>query len=205
MEKADAKAVNDILDRLKLFGGIFGPIVPEALASLDGWNWSSEVIPERLVLARGAGPVPLLPAIQTSTAREKGWLMTLAVIFSDPDSELIFNSDNWSFRASPRLLNMIGGTVPNNTNIFNNVYNPATPLGPLYGLAWFPVKFWPYKTQITFQAQHPATALTPTSQVVAAALGRMYIRDSKQYYESIFIESQRQAIGTVKVPIRRGG
>jgi len=204
VEKADAKAVNDILDRLQLFGGIFGPIVPEAMATLDGWNWQTEQTPERLVLTRGQGPVPLLPAIQASGEREKGWLMTVGVVFSDPDTEMIFSVDNWNFRVTPRLLNMIGMTAPNNTTIYNNVYNPATPMGPMYGISWLPAKFWPYKTQITFQAQHPATAFTETSQVVFALMGRMYIRDSKQYYESVFVESQRQATGRVKVPIRRG-
>lgn len=203
MEKANAKAVNEILDRLKLFGGIFGPIVPEALATLDGWTWQSEFRPDRRILTRGGSPLPLLPAIRASGEREKGWLMTIAVAFSDPDTELMFSADNWNFRASPRLLNMSGVTASNNAVMWNNVYNPATLMGPIYGMMWTPAKFWPYRTQITFQAQHPATALTETSQVVAALIGRMYIRDSKQYYESIFIESQRQATGRVQVPIRR--
>lgn len=204
MEKADAKAVNDILDRLKLFGGIFGPIVPEVMATLDGWNWDLGLLQDRRVLTRGGAPIPLIPAIHASGEREKGWLVSLGVFFSDPDTEVIFSVDNWSFRFSPRMLNIMGMTMANNTTVYNVTYNPATPLGPLYGLGWTPSKFWPYKTQITFQAQHPATALTETSQIVLAQLGRMYIRDSKQYYESIFVESQRQAIGSVKVPIRRG-
>lgn len=204
MEKADAKAVNDILDRLQLFGGILGPIVPEALTTLDGWNWEFARMPERLVLTRGAGPVPLIPAVHTSTTREKGWLVSLSVIFSDPDSVMIFVHDNWTLRLSPRQINLAGLTAPDTTNIWNSVYNPATPLGPMYGLMWTPAKFWPYRTQVTLQAQHPANALTPTSQVVIALLGRMYIRDSKQYYESIFVESQRQARGRVQVAIRRG-
>lgn len=203
MEKASAKEVQEILDRLKLFGGIFGPILPDTMATLDGWIWDTSITPERFILTRGAGPIPLIPAIQASGEREKGWLVTLAVVFSDPDSEMIFTSDNWIFRATPRLLNIMGITTPNNINVWNNVYNPATPLGPLYGMIWTPAKFWPYRTQITFQAQHLPTALTATSQVVMAMIGRMFIRDSKQYYESIFVESQRQSTGRVQVPLRR--
>jgi len=203
VEKASAEEVQEILDRLKLFGGILGPVVPEAMATLDGWNWQTDWMLERLILTRGDGPVPLIPAIRATGEREKGWLMTLQVTFSDPDTEILYSADNWAFVMSPRFLNMMGMTLPNNTTIYNHVYNPATPLGPMYGIAWYPAKFWPYKTQITLQAQHPATAPTATSQVVIALIGRMYIRDSKQYYESIFIENQRQSIGRVQVPLRR--
>ncbi len=205
MEKADAKAVNDIMDRLKLFGGIFGPVVPESLATLDGWTWLTNDMQERFTLTRGAGPVPLIPAIEAAGERKKGWLFSWGVLFSDPDTEVIFVHDNLNVRVSPRFANRIGMTVPNNISVWNNIYDPATPLGPLYGLMWTPAKFWPGKTHVpVFQAQHPSTAFTPTSQVILAIMGRIYIRDSKQFYESIFVESQRQALGTVRVPIRRG-
>ncbi len=80
---------------------------------------------------------------------------------------------------------------------------PSTPFGPLYGIGWTPAKFWPYKTQITFRATHPNTAVTPTSQIVVAIIGRLVISDEKMFYESVFIESQKQTIGKVQVPIRR--
>lgn len=204
MEKADAKAVNDILDRLKLFGGIFGSIVPETLATLDGWTFQSNLMQERLILTRGAGSVSLIPAVEVAGERKKGWMFSWGVLFSDPDTEVIFTHDNFTIRMSPRLAHVMGMTVPNNVTAWNNVYNPATPMGPLYGLMWTPSKFWPGKTHVpVFQAQHPLTAFTETSHVVLALMGRIYIRDAKQYYESIYAESQKQALGRVKVPIRR--
>lgn len=195
MEKASVEEVNALLDRLKLFGGIFGPIEPEVLANLDGWTFQSNLMEDRIILTRGAGPVALIPAIEVAGERKKGWLFSWGVLFSDPDTEVLFNHDNFTIRMSPRLANRMGMTVPNNITAWNNVYNPATPLGPMYGLMWTPSKFWPGKTHVpTFQAQHPATAFTPTSQVILALMGRIFIRDAKQFYESIKAESKKQRV-----------
>ena len=199
MSTEESKLLRDILDRIGDLRSIISPIIPDSLATLDGWTWKSEMLAERAVLARGGAPLRVIPDIQN----EKGWLNTLMIVFSDPYSTMRFQCDNWTFILSPYLVNMIGLVQSNNATIYCTVYNPATPLGPLYGVAWQPSNFWPYKSQIMFTAQHPATAPTATSHVVMAGLGRHFIRDERQFYESIFIDAQRQTIGKVEVPIRR--
>lgn len=202
MEDETKAILRELTERLGNLRSIFAPIIPNALANLEGWTWQSEVLPSRILLNRG-DEIDVFPLIQKGKTGERGWLNQLVIIFSDPDTEMIFTTDNWTIRTTPRLANIAGAVNPTNSTIYNIVYNPATPLGPLYGLAWSASQFWPYKTQIVFRARHPAGALTPTSQIVAAVLGRHYISDEKQFYESIFLESQRQTIGKVQVPIRR--
>ena len=202
MEVETKTIIRELTERLGNLRSIFAPIIPDSLANLDGWTWKSEVLPSRVVLNRG-DEVDVFPLIQKDKTGERGWLNQLAIIFSDPDTEMIFTTDNWTVQTTPRLANMAGAVLPTNSTVYNIVFNPATPLGPLYGIAWSASQFWPYKTQIVFRARHPATALTASSQIVVAVLGRHYISDEKQFYESIFLESQRQTIGKVQVPIRR--
>jgi len=179
-----------------LVGSIIMPVIPSGLAMLNGWTWKSTQTAARQTIQRGAGPVQMFAPIQA----EKGWINFLTVIFSDPMSELLFQCDNWSFTVSPFIVNMMGFVMPNDTTIYSIVYNPATPLGPLYGLHWTPSQFWPYNTQIITQVRHPATAPTATSQVFVFAMGRHYIRDEKQFYESIIREGARQTVGKVEIP-----
>jgi len=181
-----------------LMGGVIMPVMPSALAMLNGWTWKSEIIQDRVILTRGGAPVNPIAPIQG----EKGWINLLGVIFSDPLSELRFQCDNWTVNWSPFQVNLIGGVQANNSNNYVTVYNPATPVGPLYGVQWTPSQFWPYNTQIVVQVSHPATAPTATSQLVAFYLGRHYIRDEKQFYESVIREGTKQTIGKVQVPSR---
>jgi len=202
VESETKEILEDIRKRLGDLRSIFAPIIPDSLAVLNGWTWKLETKADRTIITRG-DQIDVFPSIQKGQTNERGWINTLAIVFSDPDSELVYSMDNLSFAFSPRLINILGGVLPNNQQVYINVFNPATPLGPLYGLVWSPSQFWPYKTQITFQARHPTTALAPTSQIVFAFLGRLFISDEKFFYESIFLESQRQTIGKVQVPVRR--
>ena len=179
---------------------IVGPITPSGLTTLDGWTWRLETSQERTLLNRGAGPAPLIPGVEIQG--ERGWINTMFVGFSDPESIMHFTCDQWDFSVTPFLLNLIS-LQPNNTSVYCSVYNPATPLGPLYGVNWTPSMFWPYKTQIRATVEHPATALTATSQVVMFLFGRIFINNEGQFYESIVREGMKQAIGKVRVPMRR--
>jgi len=179
---------------------IVGAILPDGLATLEGWTWRLETSQERTLLTRGAGPVNLIPGVEIQG--ERGWLNTLSVAFSDPQSIFHFTCDQWAFAVSPFLLNILNVPV-NNTTIFCNVYNPGTPIGPLYGIAWTPSMFWPYKTQVRLTAEHPAGALTATSQVVMFILGRLFISNEKLFYETTVREAERQTVGRVQVPLRR--
>ena len=179
-----------------LLGEIIMPVTAGALAMLNGWTWKSDTNQTRQTLTRSAGPVPLTAPIQG----EKGWIHTLLIVFSDPMSVMSFQCDNWGFSASPFQVNVFGHLTANNATMYSTVYNPATPIGPLYGLHWAPSQFWPYNTQIIIQASHPAAAPTATSQLVAFALGRHYIRDEKEFYESVIREGSRQTIGKVQIP-----
>ena len=200
MSTENGKLLREIKASIERLSGIVGPIIPTALATLNGWTWRIETLPERMMLTRGR-MANIMPS--NLIQNEKGWINVLAVGFSDPMSEMIFSCDNWTFRASPFLLNTFGNVLPNNVTTFNGVYNPASVLGPIYTVVWMPSQFWPYNTAVRLQANHPLTAPTATSQVITYALGRHYIRDEKQFYESIFVEGQKQAIGRVVVPIRR--
>ena len=179
---------------------IVGPILPSGLATLEGWTWRLETSQERTLLNRGAGPVPLIPGVEIQG--ERGWLNTLSVVFSDPESIFHFSCDQWDFALSPFLLNILN--VPaNNTAVYCNIYNPGTPLGPMYGISWTPSQFWPYKTQVRLTAEHPATALTATRQVVMFIFGRHFLNNEQLFYETTVKEAERQAIGRVQVPLRR--
>ena len=202
MEKATSEAIRRLNASLGDLRSVFAPIVPEALANLDGWHWEVNQTTERQLLIRGQ-EVDVLPIIQKGRTNERGWINTAGIVFSDPDSEMIYSMDNWNFRVSPRFVNTFLGVLPNGVTLYVPVYNPATIFGPLYGLQWSPTKFWPYKTQIVFRAVHPKTAVTPTSQIVAAGIGRVIIPDQRLFYESILIESQKQTIGKVEIHIRR--
>ena len=199
----EAKLLREIKASMERLSSIVGPIVPSALATLNGWTWKLEGTGTRLLLTRGGGPVDIIPPIRAETVKEKGWINSIVIAFSDPNTFMRFSCDNWSFYVSPFMARTVGARTPSNTYVFCGAYNPATIMGPMYSIGWAPSQFWPYKTQILFQAEHPSTAPTATSQVVVAALGRHYIRDEKQFYESIFVEGQRQALGRVEVPIRR--
>ena len=179
---------------------IVGPILPSGLATLDGWTWMLTNSQERRLINRGAGPVNLIPGAEIQG--ERGWLNTLAVVFSDPQSIINYTCDQWNFSLSPFLVNMIN-MPPNNTSVYCNVYNPGTPLGPMYGIMWTPSQFWPYKTQVRVTAEHPANALTATSQVVLFILGRHFLNNEQLFYETTVKEAERQAIGRVQVPLRR--
>ena len=179
---------------------IVGPILPSGLATLEGWTWKFEASQERVLLNRGAGPVSLIPGVEIQG--EYGWLNYFSVAFSDPESVFHFVCDQWNFALSPFLLNILSGP-PNNAAVYCNIYNPGTPLGPMYGITWTPSQFWPYKTQVRLTAEHPATALTATSQVVFFILGRCFISNEKLFYETTVREAERQAVGRVQVPLRR--
>ena len=189
-----------IADLLSRFRNIVGPIIPSALSTLDGWTWKVDTSQDRVLLTRGAGPLNLLPP--TEIQGERGWINTVSVFFSDPESIMRFSCDQWNFRVSPWGLN-ISGIQENNTSIYCPVYNPGSPIGPIFGIFWTPSQFWPYKTELTFTVEHPSNALTPTSQVIAFSLGRHFISNRKLFYESILREGERQAQGRVEVPIRR--
>jgi len=188
----------DILKVLADKMGPLGPIVPEALANLEGWTWKVESNIDRLMLTRGASPINVIPPIQS----EIGWLHTIMIVFSDPLSMFHFACDNYTFALSPFLTRTIGLTLPSNTLMYCNVYNPASPMGPIYGLCWVPSHFWPYRSQILLQASHPSVAVTATSQIFTFVMGRLFIRDRKQFYESVVIENVRQSVGRVEVPRR---
>lgn len=192
------KLLLEIKETLEKFQTVLGPVGPTQIPTLDGWSWRAEGITTRTLLNRGAGRVAIVPAIQG----EKGWLNFIVAIFSDPETVFHFACDNWVFQASPFFWRYFS-SQPNNTSMYLSIYNPATPYGPMYGLLWNPSQFWPYKTTLTIQAEHPATALTATSQIVMAGMGRHYIRDEKHWYETIFIEEGKQIRGTTQVPLER--
>ena len=196
--KEELEKISETLNRIR---NIVGPIIPSALATLQGWTWKAETTQERILLNRGAGPVPLIPS--TEIQQEKGWLNLVWVMFSDPESVMRFSCDQWVFQATPFITRTFGLLAPNNSIIYCPVYNPATPLGPLYGMLWNPGEFWPYNTQVRISVEHPPTALTATSQVVIYVVGRHFISNEVLFYESIVREGERQAIGRVQVPIRR--
>lgn len=177
-----------------LLGGVLMAVTPSNLSMVRGWSWKIETVQARQLLVRGGAPLSPIPPIQG----EKGWLNLLAVIFSDPMSELTFQCDNWVVNWSPFALNLFGAQ-PSNTNNYITVYNPATPVGPLYGVQWTPSQFWPYNTQIVINVRHPATAPTATSQLVAFGLGRHYIRDEKEFYESVILEGNKLMVGRGEV------
>lgn len=160
-----------------------GPIAVENLTFLEGWRWA-------LYMAGYPGVEPPLvaggpPFVLANYTDEKGWLITSSIMFRSPYGTMNFKADDWSFSYSPFLLNIIGLVVPTAITIWNNVYNPATPLGPIYGMTFTPNYALPYSRQLEITLSLPAGAPVAATTVFVGAVGKIWIQDEATFLRSL--------------------
>jgi len=192
MSTGDTNSFENIIGRLReefatpgelILPTPLGPISVENLTNLKGWTYDLDyigAIGAETPIIRGAAPNVL-----AQYTDEKGWLQSLNFAFRSPFIEMHFTADNHRVSASPFLLNLGGLTVPNNMTIYNNVYNPMSVMGPLYGVSWNPSCSWPYERLVEISVSLPATAPVAQANMIAAAIGRIKINDYRTFMRSI--------------------
>lgn len=160
-----------------------GPIKVGDLTFLEGWRWNLHMIGypgTEPVLTRGGPAVTL-----ANYTDEKGWVISFLAQFRSPYGMLNFTADDWTFSPTPFVFNLSGMTVPTNITVWCNVYNPATALGPLYGLVFEPAYACPYTRRVQITLSLPAVAPIAQTTVFIATIGRIYIVDERTFLRSV--------------------
>jgi hypothetical protein len=161
-----------------------GPITVQSLNHLEGWRYDFYSIGYP-----GAEPVLTLggpSVVLVDYTDEKGWIMLFNAIFRSPYGTLNFSIDNYVFSASPwqlNIANMIGSLNP--VLVYANPYNPATPLGPLYGVGYSPSMPVPYASRLQITLNLPAGSPVAATTVFKAVVGRIWIVDKALFLKSI--------------------
>lgn len=160
-----------------------GPIKVEDLTLLEGWMWDMYNIGypgAEIALTRG-GPITTL----ANYTDEKGWLMFLGAVFRSPYGVITFNADSWLAAVSPYYMNAMGETSMSHLNMYCSVYNPFTPLGPMYGIAAVPTRAVPYARRLSVTLNLPAAVPIAATTLHRAAVGKIWIQDEGLFLRSI--------------------
>jgi len=188
---------------LELQRGIIGGSVWEALPFLDGWTWQLESLPEPITLTRGA---PRKRLVEWSN--EEGWAIGFYLLVSDPDVNMRMLVDNWDFTISPRLLNASNDLQIGNAIFRCNVWNPASPYGPIYGITMGPVYPLAYRTRVLIECWYPEKAYwlgvpvaSSSAYVYTFHAGKVFISDRKAWYKSLKKFAIQQTLGRREVPL----
>ncbi len=106
-----------------------------------------------------------------------------------------FKADDWVFSATPFLLNTIGAVNPNAISIYNDVYNPFTPLGPMYSVVFTPSYPQSYSRQVEITMNLPPGAPIAATNVFFANFGRIWLQDEKRFLRSLKRHTLEQMTG----------
>jgi len=170
-----------------------GPIDIQHLTNIKGWTYDMRTIGypgvEQPVVAGGP------PVVLADYTDEKGWLISIISMFRSPYVTLRYISDNHNFSVSPFILNAIGMTTHNPMAVYSHVYNPATALGPLYGVSLIPVNSLPYERLIRIELSLPTASPIAATTIFAAGVSRIKITDEQLFLRSIKKFSAEQMIG----------
>lgn len=160
-----------------------GPITLAALPFLQGWryNFYSRGYPGAEIPLVNGGPATTL----ADYTDELGWVLLGVFMARSPYVTLNFNIDNWSFSASPFITHLSGLNLPNNVLINVHIYNPVTPLGPLYGLNLTPAYAMPYQSRLQITLDLPAASPVAATTVFIAGVGKIYVVDYPTFLRSV--------------------
>lgn len=160
-----------------------GNIQIQNLTFLKGWNWKLFSIgfpgTEQPMTLGGA------PVILCDYVDEKGWVILAGVYFRSPYGTLNFETDSWKFSLSPYLANIVGTNLPTSSIIWNPVYNPFTPLGPLFGLAFSPSYVVPYERRLRITFNLPVGSPIAATNIFTASIGKLYITNYGEFLKSL--------------------
>jgi hypothetical protein len=160
-----------------------GPITIQALNYLEGWRYDlfNLGFPGTEPTIINGGP----PVILADYTDERGWILFFAALFRSPYGTLNFIADNYVFSANPWILNITGLNVVNAFAIYVNIYNPVTPLGPLYGVSYGPTISIPYASRLQVTLNLPAGVPVAATTIQRAAIGKIFIVDQTLFLKSI--------------------
>ena len=159
-----------------------GPITVESLNQLEGWRWDLDILGhpgEELTLVAGE------TRILREYTDETGWIFVIQMFARAPAVQLGFKADDWFLRISPLAANTLGITAPNNSTLWNSVYNPFTVIGPMYGINFTPSLPYPYYRRFVVDVTLPAVAGLATADIYVVTIGRIYIVDERTFLRSI--------------------
>lgn len=170
-----------------------GPIEMQHLTNLKGWTYQFQSVgfpgAEPPIVAGGP------PVVLANFTDEKGWLIGFSAIFRSPFGLLSYRSDNHNFAGSPFLLNALGFNAVSPSTIYNNVYNPVTPFGPLYGVTLTPSNPFPYERLINITLSLPLGSPIAATTIFVAAVSRIIIIDEPIFLRSIKKFTAEQMVG----------
>lgn len=160
-----------------------GNIQIQNLTFLKGWNWNLHTIgfpgTEQPIILGGAA-VTLCDYVD-----EKGWIILAGAYFRSPYGAVNFEADSWIFSLSPYLANVFGVNIPVPSTFWNTVYNPFTPLGPLFGLAFIPSYVMPYERRLRITLNLPVGSPIAATNIFTASIGKIYITNYDEFLKSL--------------------
>lgn len=170
-----------------------GPISVENLSFLDGWMYEQTQIgyPGALVPLILAGP----PSVVLDKTDEQGWVLAATVIFDSPYGRVDMGIDNFTLNQTPYLANIMVGIPPLNSTLYQLVYNPATPLGPLYGVQLNVTKPLPYIRHVRLAGSLPVGSPVAACNIFTATLSRIMLQDRPTFYRSMKKFNIEQRLG----------
>lgn len=202
MSKGDANEFADILDRLRrefategelILPTPLGLIEFQHLTNLKGWAYELTTVGfpgvEPQIVAGGP------PVVLADFTDEKGWVLSFTAVFRSPFGLLNFVADSHNFSVSPFFLNVGGQLLPNAQLVYNTVYNPATALGPAYGITYTPSAAIPYERLLRITLNLPLGVPVAATNVFAAGISRIRIIDEAIFLRSIKKFAAEQMIG----------
>lgn len=170
-----------------------GPISVENLSFLDGWMY------EQTQVGYPGTPVPLLVGGPVSVIQdrtdEQGWVLAATAIFSSPYGRVDMAIDNFILNQTPYLANIMIGVPPFNKTLYPLVYNPATPLGPLYGVQLNTTQPHPYARHVRITGSLPLGSPVAACNLFTATLSRIMLQDRPTFYRSMKKFNIEQRIG----------
>ena len=163
-----------------------GPITLSSLNNLEGWRYDlfSLGYPGAEPVLTNGGPAVTL----VDYTDERGWILTFSAIFRSPYGTLNFRADNWVFNVNPWYIANVAGLVGPTANpvvVYAMPYNPASPLGPVYGVIFTPVTAYPYSNRIQITLNLPAGSPVAATTVHLAVVGKVWIVDQTLFLKSI--------------------
>ena len=171
-----------------------GPIAVDHLTNIKGWTY--EFTPLGFPGIEPPITIGGVPVVLADFTDEKGWLLSYFAVFRSPFGALNYFSDSHNFATTPFLLNATGFNVPTDIAVYNNVYNPVSPLGPMYGVAFRPAYPNPYERLLRIELTLPVGSPIAASTVFSAGVSRIKIVDEATFIRSIKKFTAEQMIGT---------
>lgn len=160
-----------------------GPIDVGTLNKLKGWVYDLIRIGApgaEIPIVRGAAPTVVFRFTD-----EIGWIQNFFLSFRSPFMEMTFIADSHQNTVSPFALDLAGFTVPNNLTVYNTIFNPMSPIGPLYAINWTPSYAWPFERNVELTVSLPLISPILQANLVSAAVSRIQIKDKRAFIRSI--------------------